>query len=228
MIKPDVILEDIKAILTAVPFTLGAALAILIAAIILGLFLAVIRIKEIPVAKTIVHAFIHYVRGIPLIIHLYIAYYALPQLIRAIYGWFGYVNAPEVSPMAVLLVAYSLYASVGQAENIRGAFYSVDPGQWDASYSVGFTYWQSMRRVILPQGLAVAIPVFFNSYLNIIKGLSLAFTIGVMDILARAKLCSAQNYSYLEAYISAALVYWALCILLGFVFRKTETTLTKW
>lgn len=194
----------------------------------LGLLIAVIRINEVPVLKQIVHVFIHYTRGIPLIIHLYLAYYALPPLINSALQLFGAAQTYEVAPLAVLIVAYSLYASVGQSENIRGAFVSIEPGQWDASYSVGFTGWQAMRRVILPQGLTVAVPVFFNGYLNIIKGLSLAFTIGVTDILARAKLCSAENFSYLEAYISAALVYWGLCVLLGFVFGKIEKSLTKW
>ncbi len=228
MIDIAIVFEDSKAILTVVPFTLGTAFAILCAAIVLGLLIAVIRINEVPVLKHIVHAFIHYTRGIPLIIHLYLAYYALPPVVNSVLGFFGVTQSYEVSPLAVLLVAYSFYAAVGQSENIRGAFVSIEPGQWDASYSVGFTGWQAMQRIILPQGLTVAVPVFFNNYLNIIKGLSLAFTIGVTDILARAKLCSAENFSYLEAYISAALVYWGLCVLLGVVFRKIEKAFTKW
>ncbi len=228
MIDIAVIFEDTKAILTVVPFTLGTALAILCAAIILGLLIAIIRINEVPVLKHIVHVFIHYTRGIPLIIHLYLAYYALPPVINSLLGLLGVTELYEVAPLTVLIVAYSFYAAVGQSENIRGAFVSIEPGQWDASYSVGFTPWQAMKRVILPQGLVVAVPVFFNGYLNIIKGLSLAFTIGVTDILARAKLCSAENFSYLEAYISASLVYWGLCVLLGLVFRKIEKVFTKW
>lgn len=228
MIKVAVIIEDIKAILTVVPFTLGTAFAILCAAILLGLLIAIIRINKVPVARHLVHAFIHYTRGIPLIIHLYLAYYALPPALNAVAGWFGVAGPVEISPLMVLIVAYSLYAAVGQSENIRGAFASIEPGQWDASYSIGFTNWQAMKRIILPQGLVVAVPVFFNGYLTIIKGLSLAFTIGVTDILARAKLASAENFSYLEAYISAALVYWGLCVLLGFVFGRIEKGFTKW
>jgi len=228
VIKAAVIWEDIRAILTVVPFTLGTAFFILCAAILLGLLIAVIRLNNVPVAKQLAHVFIHYTRGIPLIIHLYLAYYALPPLLQSALGLLGVSGTVTVSPFAVLVVAYSLYAAVGQSENLRGAFVSVEPGQWDASYAVGFTGWQAMRRIILPQALVVAVPVFFNSYLTIIKGLSLAFTIGVTDILAQAKLCSAANYSYLEAYISAALVYWGLCGALGFVFRKIEKVLTKW
>ena len=228
MIDIAVIIEDSKAILTVVPFTLGTALAILCAAILLGLLIAIIRINEVPVLKHIFHVFIHYTRGIPLIIHLYLSYYALPPVINTVLGFFGVTQSYEVSPLAVLIVAYSFYAAVGQSENIRGAFVSIDPGQWDASYSVGFSSWQAMKRIILPQGLVVAVPVFFNGYLNTIKGLSLAFTIGVTDILARAKLCSAENFNYLEAYLSAALVYWGLCVLLGFAFGKIEKVFTKW
>ena len=228
MIKIALILEDLKAILTAVPFTLLSALAILAAGILLGLAIALTRINNVPVAKQIAHAFIHYTRGIPLIIHLYIAYYALPPLLHAVSGLLGISQDVKASPLTVLLVAYSLYASVGQAENLRGAFASVQHSQWDASYSIGLTGWQAIRRIILPQALAVAVPVFFNSYLNIIKGLSLAFTIGVTDILAQAKVCSAQNYGYLEAYISAGLIYWSLCASIGLIFGRIEKNMTKW
>lgn len=228
MIQPAIIWQDCLAIFSAVPFTLGTAFAILIASILIGMLIAWVRINNIPVAKQIVHFWIHYIRGIPLIIHLYLAYYALTPLVNGLMALLGSTQTLQVSPLAVLIVAYSLYASIGQSENIRGAYLSVDRQQWDASYSVGFTGLQAMRRVILPQGLVVALPVFCNSYLNIIKGLSLAFTIGVSDILARAKICSAQNFCYLEAYIAAGLVYWVLCGSLGYAFQRMERSLKKW
>ena len=228
MLSGTVILEDMRFILTVVPFTLGTALIVLIFGILLGFVVAAVRIRQIPVAKQIARVFIDYTRGIPLVIHLYLAYFILPMAIDSICRMLGMGQDVKVSPLAVLVVAYALYISVGQSENIRGAFYSIDPGQWDAAYASGMTGLQALFRIIVQQGVTVVVPVFFNTFLGVIKGLSLAFTIGVADILSQAKLASAQNAHYLEAYIAAALIYWALCGLLDVVFSRIELAFKKW
>lgn len=78
MLSGTVILEDMRFILTVVPFTLGTALIVLIFGILLGFVVAVIRIRQIPVAKQIARVFMDYTRGIPLVIHLYLAYFIFP------------------------------------------------------------------------------------------------------------------------------------------------------
>ena len=228
MLSGTVILEDMRFILTVVPFTLGTALIVLIFGILLGFVVAAVRIRQIPVAKQIARVFMDYTRGIALVIHLYLAYFILPMAIDGICRALGIEQSVKVSPLAVLVVAYAFYISVGQSENIRGAFYSIDPGQWDAAYASGMTGLQALLRIIVPQGVTVVVPVFFNTFLGVIKGLSLAFTIGVADILSQAKLASAQNAHYLEAYIAAALIYWALCGLLDVVFSRIELAFKKW
>lgn len=221
MISGDLIRDDIGYILRVVPFTVGAAFLILVLGVLLGFFVAVARIRRVPVLRQLARVFIDYTRGIPLIIHLYIAYYFLPPLLQTLFG-------VTPNPLAVLVMAYSVYISVGQSENIRGAFGSVDTGQWDAAFACGLSDAQTLGRIIVPQMLTVALPVVLNSYLGVIKGLSLAFTIGVTDILSQARVASAQNYGYLEAYIAAALVYWGLCGALSWVFGRLEQKLTKW
>lgn len=228
MLSGSIILEDMRFILTVVPFTLGTALIVLFFGVLLGLLVAVIRIRQVPVAKQIARVFIDYTRGVPLVIHLYLAYFLLPMVIDSLCQLLGLGNGAPVSPLAVLVVAYSFYISVGQSENIRGAFYSIDPGQWEAAFASGMTGYQALHRIVAPQGVAVVVPVLFNTFLGVIKGLSLAFTIGVADILSQAKLASAQNAHYLEAYIAAALIYWALCGLLDVVFRRIELAFKKW
>lgn len=228
MLSGKIILEDIQFILQVVPFTLGTAFLVLTAGILLGFLIAVVRINQIPVARQIARFFMDYTRGIPLVIHLYLAYFILPKVIEGVTGLFGEHSAVTVPPLVVLVVAYSFYVSVGQSENIRSAYTSIDHGQWDAAYAAGMSGTQALVRIVIPQGVVVAVPVFLNTYLGIIKGLSLAFTIGVTDILSQAKLASADNYHYLEAYIAAALVYWCLCGLLSIVFDRAEQAFKKW
>lgn len=221
MINGSLLWQDIIFICQVVPFTLSTAFAILVFGVLLGFVVAVVRINRIPLLGQLSRVYIDYIRGMPLIIHLYIAYYFLPGFLQSLFGM-------TASPLTVLIVAYAIYISVGQSENIRGAFISIDAGQWDAAYACGLSETQALRRIAVPQGLAVALPVILNSYLGVIKGMSLAFTIGVTDILSQARLASAQNYAYLEAYIAAALVYWVLCSLLSVIFGALEKKLTKW
>lgn len=226
MVSTTLLWEDILYVLQVMPFTLGVAAVILTVGVLVALMIASVRINQTPVARVLARIFIDYTRGIPLVIHLYIAYFLLPGLLKSIGQLMGI--SIQAEPIAVLIVAYSLYISVGQSENIRGAFYSVDAGQWDAAFACGLSGGQALSRIVIPQGLTVALPVVLNSYLGVIKGLSLAFTIGVPDILSQARVASAQNYGYLEAYIAAALVYWVLCGALSTIFSRLEKTLTKW
>lgn len=222
MFSINIVLEDIRAILAAVPKTLFMALIILVTGILIGSILAVIKLYKVPVLEKLVSIYLSYVRGIPLLVHLYIAYYALPKIIIRIAKVSGIPMENKISPILIVVVAYSLYTSAVQSENIRAALLSVEFGQFEAAYSIGLKKLQTMRRIIFPQALQVAIPIFFNVYLGIIKGLSLAFTVAVVDILAQAKLCSALNFGYLESYVAAGAIYWALCGILTVLFNKLE------
>jgi len=99
---------------------------------------------------------------------------------------------------------------------------TIDPKQIEAGLSIGFTRQQNLKRVIVPQALAVALPLFLNGLLKIIKALSLAFVVGAVDILAQARYAAALNYRYLESYLAAALVYWLICGVLLIIFNKIE------
>ena len=79
-----------------------------------------------------------------------------------------------------------------------------------------------MRRVILPQAMIVAIPNLGNSIISLVKSTSLAFTIGVMDMMGRAKVISGSNMRFFEVYIGLALLYWVMCIIIEFVVNKLE------
>lgn len=204
--------EDIAKILYAVPTTMGMAFVILMGGIILGTVIAVGKTSGQKVLTVISKVYISYIRGIPLIVHIYILYYLLPS---------------KISNVLVLIVAYTLYSAACQAENVRTAINSVPKGQFEAAYCVGMSKPQAFFRIILPQAMTVLLPILLNVYLGIIKGLSLAFTISVVDILAQAKLCSAENFAYIQAYLAAAAVYWGICIGLTAIFNKLESGLYR-
>jgi ABC-type amino acid transport system permease subunit len=220
---PEVILETFFIVLQVVPRTLLLAFTILAFGVAFGFLLSLIKIKKIPVVTGIVNILISYARGVPLIVHLLFLQAALPEASASFLSMFGVATDPNEFPnLLIVLFTYIFLEAAIESEYIRGAFQSVDSSQVEAGYSIGFTRSQNLRRIIIPQALAVVVPLFLNSFLKIIKALSLAFTVGVVEILSQARYAAALNYRYLESYIAAALVYWLVCGILQSIFNRVE------
>ncbi len=223
MFRFNVMFETIGIVLQAVPRTLLLAVIVLMIGIILGGLIALIKQREVPVLTQLLNIFISYMRGVPLIVHLLVVMYSLPNASASLLSVFGVAADPyEFPSLLIVLVTYSLLEAAVESEYIRGAFQSIDPAQIEAGRSIGFTRTQNLRRVIIPQALTVAIPLFLNAFLKIIKSLSLAFTVGVVDIMAQARLAAALNFRYIESYAAAALVYWLICGILQFIFDRVS------
>ena len=222
----QVMIDTIWIVLEAVPRTFALAAVILILGILLGAVLAFVKMKPIPIVTPLVRLFISYMRGVPLIVHLFVMMYSLPNAGVSLLSVFGVtMSAHEFPSLVIVILTYSLLESAVESENIRGAFQSIDPKQIEAGQSIGMTRSQNLRRIIIPQALNVAIPLFLNAFLKNIKGLSLAFTVGVVDILAQARYAAALSYRYLESYVAAALVYWLICGILQVIFNRVELKL---
>lgn len=222
----NIVIETMGIITTAIPRTLLYAVTILFFGILLGAILAWIEDKKIPIIQQIINVIRSYIRGVPLIVHLFIMRYALPDIAAPFLAVFGLTREPGQFPAVVIvLTTYIALEGVIEAQNIRSALYSIDSSQIDAGRSIGMSNSQLTKRVIVPQALAYAIPLFLNAFLKIIKSLSLAFTVGVVDILAQAQVAAALSFSYLEAYIGAALIYWILCGFLSVIFGRISKKL---
>lgn len=221
-----VMIDTIWIVFQAVPRTFLLAAIILVLGIILGALLAFVKIKRLPIITTLVNIFVSYMRGVPLIVHLYVVMNFLPEAGTSLLSVFGVTMKPHEFPSLIIVVlTYSLLEAAVESENIRGAFQAIDPKQIEAGQAIGMTRQQNLRRIIIPQALSVAIPLFLNAFLKNIKGLSLAFTVGVVDILAQARFAAALSYRYLESYIAAALVYWLICGILQVIFNRVEDKL---
>lgn len=222
----QIMIDTIWIVFQAVPRTFLLAAVILFFGIILGAILAQVKIKQIPIVTTLINIFVSYMRGVPLIVHIYVMMNLMPEVGVSLLSVFGVTMRPHEFPsLIIVIVTYSLLEAAVESENIRGALLSIDPKQIEAGQSIGMTRRQNLTRIIIPQALSVAIPLFLNAYLKNIKGLSLAFTVGVVDILAQARFAAALSYRYLESYIAAALVYWFICGILQVIFNRVEEKL---
>lgn len=198
--------------------TVSMAVMSLFFSVILGFFLAAARYYKIPVLKQLSAVFTSFFRSTPFIAQLFVFYYGFAQfstLVRSLSNYWAVI--------AVLSLSFAAYMS----EIIRGAISSVDPGQFEAGLSIGLTPWQTVKRIIIPQAARVAIPGMVNSFANLFKSTSLAFTIGVMDMTACAKGEVSMTYRYLEGFTALLIIYWAILSFISFIQSRLENYLNR-
>lgn len=201
-----------------IPLTLFMAVISMIIALLLAAVLAVIRVMKIPVLDWVVAVFISFFRGTPLLVQLFLFYYGLPQLLPAL---------TNINGVTAAIIGLTLHFSAYMAESIRGAILGVDRSQWEAAQAIGMTQGQLLRRIVLPQAARTAAPTLMNYFIDMIKSTSLAFTLGVTEMMGAAQKEAAGSFLYLEAFLVVALIYWAMVELLSVGQRRMERHLGK-
>lgn len=208
------VFTQIPDLLTYLPVTLELAVVAMIVSLILGLILALIKMKKIPVLKQIANLYISVIRGTPVLVQLYVTYFGIPMILKAINLKYGTnYNANGVAPIIYAFIALAVNESAYNAEVIRASLESVPKGQIEAANALGMTYFQALRRVILPEAIVVALPSLGNSFIGLIKGTSLAFVCAVVEMTAAGKIIAGRTYRYFEVYVSLAIIYWIITII---------------
>ncbi|WKV52508.1 amino acid ABC transporter permease [Dickeya fangzhongdai] len=205
----------IPALLEYLPVTLAITAISMIIGVILGFIIASIRIKKIFFLDQLASIFVSFIRGTPLIVQLYLSYYGLPILLKY-YNYYHQTDYTVNSIPSILfvLLAFSLNEAAYNSESIRAAILSVDKKQIEAAQSLGMTPLQVLWRVTIPEAFVVALPTLGNTLISLLKGTSLAFVCSVIELTARGKILASSSYRYFEVYISLALIYWALTIII--------------
>ena len=198
--------------------TFKMSLLALVLGIVVAMVIALVVDAEIPVLKRLSKIYISFFRGTPLVAQLFFIYFGLIKIIPSL---------KELSAFNAAVIVLGLNSSAYFAESLRGAISSVDKGQAEACYAFGMTYTQAMMRIILPQAIRVAIPAMTNTFADIIKGSSLAFTIGVTEIMATAQSEAAATYKYLEAFTCVVIIYWLINLAVVYVQNKLEKKLSE-
>ncbi|MGN0954931.1 amino acid ABC transporter permease [Dialister sp.] len=211
----------------AIPNTLFMAFISLLFGILIGSIIAVIRQNSGRFVNGIFAVLVSFFRGVPSIVQLFIVYNSLPFLLAPVISSFtGHPVKPfDVSPYWTVYTTFILYNTAYQSENIRGALQAVDKGQYEAAVATGMTPFSAFTRIVFPQAFVVALPTFFTYYLKTIKLLALVFTVKVVDMFAEADIFSALYNRRTEPYIADAIAYWAVAIVLTFLFSWWEKKL---
>lgn len=179
----------------------------------LGAFWEALRLSGSRLLANISASAITVVRSIPLMVQVFFAYFALPEI--------GIDLPPVVAGVMALSMGHSAY----MAENFRLAIQSIDKGQLEAAQSMGMSKVLTFTRVIIPQALKSALPPYGNSAIMILKDSSLCAVITVPELTRQAQLLSAETFKTMNIFTLAALMYAAICIPTALLVRYSEKRL---
>ncbi|PAB60496.1 amino acid ABC transporter permease [Anaeromicrobium sediminis] len=210
------IIEIFPKLLSSVHITLSLTLISMFIGIFVGTMLGIIRVYKIKALDKLASIYISFFRGTPLIVQLFILYYGMPQIIP---------KFAEVSAYMAAFIGLSLNSGAYMAEIIRSSINAIDKGQMEAALSVGMTKWQAMRRIIFPQAFRIAVPGLGNTFVSLLKETSLAFVLGVSEVLAKGKMISAATYKFFETYLAVAIIYWIITLTFTYIQSKIEKRL---
>ena len=212
----------LKSAISYIPQNLLMSLSTLVICVLLGTVIALVRVFQVPVLKQIFQVVMALCKAFPANLVLLIVYLVTNNF-AAIMGFLHLnISIQDLNMTVVAIVALVICCLSGISEVIRGGLMAVDKGQYEAGEAMGLTWMQTFLHIIVPQVVRYVVPPLTNSILSLLKATALVSVIGVMDIMNGALVAANQSYSYLEAYIAAALVFWVLGLLLERLSKAVE------
>ncbi|SFA91455.1 amino acid ABC transporter membrane protein 2, PAAT family [Amycolatopsis marina] len=186
----------------------GIAIALLI-----GLIVAVIRYLRIPVLSHLFDFYVQFVRGTPLLVQAFAAFFILPE--------YGITLTPLVTGIIVMGVNYSAYT----AEVYRSGIEGVDKGQWEAATALSLPKKPTWTRIVLPQSIRTIVPMLGNYWIQMYKDSAILYGITVIEVLGAAQIIGSSNYRYVEPLTIAALLFLAVSYPASVLVRRLERRL---
>ncbi|EPZ1177934.1 amino acid ABC transporter permease [Klebsiella oxytoca] len=192
--------------ITLISFSLG---------LLLGFIVALIRLYGPAPLKSLVRFYVWIIRGTPLLVQLFLIFYALPSVGITL----------DAFPAAV--IGFTLNVGAFTSEVMRATLLSVAKGQWEAAHSIGMNWAQSLRYIILPQAVRVAVPPLSNTFISLVKDTSLASVITVPELFLAAQRIAAVTYQPLILYTEAAILYLLISSVLSYLQSRLEIRLER-
>ncbi|HAK74129.1 MAG TPA: nickel transporter [Sporomusaceae bacterium] len=181
---------------------LGAGVTIQITALsvgfglLIGMFVGIARLSKVKLVKFLATVYVDFIRGTPLLVQIFLIYFALPMII-----------GQRIDPFIAAITACSVNSGAYVAEIFRAGIQSIDKGQMEAGRSLGMTWTQTMRFIILPQAFKRIIPPLGNEFIAMLKDSSLVSVIGFEELTRRGQLIIARTYGSFEIWLTVAFIY---------------------
>lgn len=194
--------DSLGFVLSGLPYTLGISLLSFVTGLLLGLGLALLGRSRQRLIHYLVRAYISIMRGVPMIVVLFVLYFGLPY-----YGL-------ELPALLCAYLGFSMVSAAYISEVFRSSIEAIDKGQWEAAKALGLPYSLMVKKIILPQAFRIAVPPLGNVIIDMVKSSSLAAMITVPDIFQSAKIIGGREWDYMSMYILVAFIYWLIAFLL--------------
>lgn len=190
--------------ITGAGYTLLIAFITVVGGTILGTFLSLLKLSKYKVLRFISTTYIEIFRGTPILVQLYLIYYAIPQ-----------VSNVRFNPLTAAIVTLCLNSGAYVAELIRAGIMAVDKGQMEAARSLGMPLWKAMSIIIIPQAVKNILPALANEFIVIIKESSIASVIGVNELMYKTDTVRGNSFRSMEALLIAAMIYFVMTFTLS-------------
>ncbi|OAB41722.1 amino acid ABC transporter permease [Paenibacillus glacialis] len=215
--KIQILMDSLLPLLKAgVAFTIPLSLISFAIGLILAVLTAIVRISSWRIPKLIFRFYVWVIRGTPLLVQLFIIFYGLPAI------------GITLEPLTAAIIGFSLSVGAYSSEIVRAAIVSIPKGQWEASFSVGMTRSQALRRVILPQATRVSVPPLANTFIGLVKDTSLAASITYMEMFRTSQQIVATTYEPLLLFCEVGVIYLLFCSILSALQNYLERRLARY
>jgi polar amino acid transport system permease protein len=221
LLKPD------NAIINGLGLTIGISVISQLIGVILGIFAAMGRLAKFLPFRLIANFYIWVFRGTPLLVQLSFFYYGLAT--AGLFKWPSIVAGPiDILPEILAgIVILGVNEGAYMAEIVRAGILAVDPGQTEAAKSLGMTYGQTMRRIVLPQAARVIIPPLGNEFNNMLKTTSLLSAVSIFELYNTFSVSAGQSYATFELFAACAVWYLLLTTIWGLVQSRIERRFSR-
>ncbi|MFT8361994.1 MAG: amino acid ABC transporter permease [Sporolactobacillus sp.] len=206
-------LQCVGPIMEKFPVTLYMTVMSTLLALLFGMVSAAIIKRHCPILAKLFQLINSFLKGVPVLVILFIFYYSLPPLLATVATGMGmHYNVQQTHALTFGIIAFGITYIPYMSDMLITSYDAVPKGQLEAGYAIGMSTMQAMRRIIIPQMIVISLPVFGNHLVNILKATALAYMINILEMMGAAENYAAGTQRYMETYIVVALIYWAICI----------------
>ena len=197
----ELMVQAMPLLLTGAVVTVKITALSVFLGILIGLFVGIARISTFKIVHLAAAVYVDFLRGTPLLVQIFLVYFALPVL-----------TGQRIDPFVAAIAACSINSSAYVAEIFRAGIQSIDAGQMEAGRSLGMTWTQTMRYIIVPQAARRVIPPLGNEFIALLKDSSVVSVIGFEELTRRGQLIIARTYASLEIWICVAIIYLVMTV----------------
>jgi L-cystine transport system permease protein len=228
MFDVPIFLKGFVTLVSKLPVTLAITGASAVFGFVVALTFALIKMRKVRILYHLVNGLVSFLRGTPVVLQLFLAYFAIPVLFDSLAAKMEWAFRANQIPVFVLVVfALGMNLSAFLSETIRSGLEAVDKGEIEAGYSLGMTGGMVFRRVIFPEAIRIFIPNFSTNLIASLHSSSLAFFVTLVEITGQANIFAQFNWRYLEVFLGAGILYWAITILIETITHVMERYLNR-